>query len=110
MKSLLTTSAIIILLAIFATSPSYSQTSFFNGQKVYAKIGNGFGPLEDSIKKQFVEKKLAWPPQSVYIRSFKYDRVLEVWVKGNSNEPYTLFKSYKVCMQSGTTGPKRVQG
>ena len=110
MKSLLTTSISIILFAIFATNSAYSQTSFTNGQKLYVKIGNVFGPMEDSIKKQFEEKKLAWPPQSVYIRSFKYDRLLEVWVKGNNNEPYTLFKSYKVCMQSGTTGPKRVQG
>jgi len=110
MKSLQTTSIITILFAIFATTPSYSQNSFANGQKVYAKISNGFGSLEDSIKKQFEEKKLAWPPQSLYIRSFKYDRLLEVWVKTNNSDQYSLFKTYKVCTQSGTTGPKRAQG
>ncbi len=110
MKSLQTTSIITILVATFATAPVYSQNSFANGQKVYAKIGNVFNSLEDSIKKQFEEKKLAWPPQSLYIRSFKYDRLLEVWVKGNNSDSYTLFKTYKVCTQSGTTGPKRAQG
>lgn len=102
--------SIITTIAIFATVPVNAQNSVVNSQKVYAKIGNVFNNLEDSIKKQFEEKNLAWPPQSLYIRSFKYDRLLEVWVKGNNNNPYTLFKTYKVCMQSGTTGPKRIQG
>jgi len=110
MKSLLFKSMINICIAIFATVPLYSQNSYLKSQKLYTKIGNVFGNLEDSIKKQFEEKNLTWPPQSLYIRSFKYDRQLEVWVKGNNDVQYTLFKSYKVCMQSGTTGPKRVQG
>jgi murein L,D-transpeptidase YafK len=66
--------------------------------------------MEDSVRKQFEAKKLTWPPQAMYIRSFKYDRMLEVWVKGNTREQYKLFKTYKVCMQSGTMGPKRMQG
>ncbi len=110
MKRYLTTSIIIIVIALFANASLFAQNSFVNSKKVYAKISNVFGPMEDSIKKQFEEKNLSWPPQSLYIRAFKYDRQLEVWVKGNGNEPYTLFKSYKVCMQSGTTGPKRVEG
>ena len=44
------------------------------------------------------------------MRSFKYDRQLEVWVKGKADEPFTLFKTYAVCMQSGKTGPKRSEG
>ena len=65
---------------------------------------------EDSIVKQFQQKHLSWPPASVYIRNFKYDRQLEVWVKDSAASKYKLFKTYKVCMQSGTMGPKRVEG
>lgn len=65
---------------------------------------------EDTLRKQFEEKKLVWPPQEIFIRSFKFDKQLEVWVKSNSKEPFKLFKTYKVCMQSGTMGPKRMQG
>jgi murein L,D-transpeptidase YafK len=46
----------------------------------------------------------------VYIRSFKYDKQLEVWIKSKDKETFKLFKSYKVCMQSGSTGPKRFEG
>ena len=95
---------------MFATVTAFSQTAFVGNQKTYIKSGDVSDRLEDSLKKQFEEKKLTWPPQSLYIRSFKYDRQLEVWVKNGGNDQYKLFKTYKVCMQSGTTGPKRIEG
>jgi murein L,D-transpeptidase YafK len=65
---------------------------------------------EDTLKKQFAAAHLKWPAQQVYIRSFKYDCQLEVWVRNTSTEPYKLFKTYKVCALSGGLGPKRMEG
>ena len=83
--------------AVALKNPSYKTSEVFNR-------------MEDSVKKQFERLKLNWPPQSMYIRSFKYDKQLEVWVKGDSTDHYKLFKIYKICMQSGSTGPKRMEG
>ena len=100
-----------ICLALFVVTGSFAQNSVVEKQRIYNNgTPNTFQKLEDSLKKQFVEKKLSWPPQSVYIRSFKYDRLLELWVKSNSEDSFTLFKTYKVCMQSGSIGPKRSEG
>ena len=110
MKRLLSRFSLVILAAFFAALSSLAQVSFVDNQKSFAKTADVFGRVEDSVKKQFQEKKLAWPPQALYIRSFKYDRQLEVWVKSDAKEPFRLFKTYKVCMQSGTTGPKRMEG
>ena len=96
--------------AMFATVSAYAQASFAGGPRTYTKNGNLIDRVEDSLKRQFEEKNLNWPPQSLYIRSFKYDRQLEVWVRADNSDQYKLFKTYKVCMQSGTTGPKRVEG
>jgi murein L,D-transpeptidase YafK len=71
---------------------------------------SGIDRMEDSLRKQFEKQKLSWPPQAVYLRSFKYDRQLEVWVKDDPKKPFQLFKTYKVCMQSGAMGPKRMEG
>ncbi len=87
-----------------------AQTSFISIQKSTGKLLDGFSKTEDSLKKQFEQKKLQWPPSEVYIRSFKYDKQLEVWVKNEDKETFKLFKSYKVCMQSGSMGPKRFEG
>ncbi len=108
MKCLFSKFSLSALVTVFVTTSVFSQASFVSTQKAFVKSGDAIDRLEDSLKKQFEEKKLAWPPQSLYIRSFKYDRQLEVWVR-DENE-YKLFKTYKVCMQSGTTGPKRVEG
>jgi murein L,D-transpeptidase YafK len=99
-----------VLFAISAMHSLYAQPSFSGNQRSSSKTGEVFNRLEDSVKKQFEEKNLTWPPQSVYIRSFKYDRLMELWVKNNNEDSFTLFKSYKVCTQSGTLGPKRSEG
>jgi murein L,D-transpeptidase YafK len=91
-----------ICINVFA-QPSAPVKSFLKSPEVISK-------LEDSLKKQFEKQKLIYPPQAMYLRSFKYDRQLEVWVKSSSKDPYKLFKTYKVCQQSGSTGPKRAEG
>jgi murein L,D-transpeptidase YafK len=65
---------------------------------------------EDTLMKQFQEKGLVWPANYIYIRSFKYDSELEIWVKNKKEEKYKLFKTYKVCALAGTLGPKRMAG
>ena len=87
-----------------------AQPSFAEGKKSSSKVGNVYTRMEDSIKNQFKKQNLVWPPAEMYVRSFKYDRQLEVWVKNDPKEPFKLFKTYKVCMQSGTMGPKRMEG
>ena len=87
-----------------------AQTSYLSLVQSSAKTNGLFSKVEDSLRKQFEAKKLQWPPQEVYIRSFKYDRLLEVWVKSESKGAFKLFKTYKICMQSGTIGPKRMEG
>ena len=80
------------------------------GPKYFLKSPEAVNRLEDSLKKQFEKQNLVWPPQAMYLRSFKYDKQLEIWVKSSAKEPYKLFKTYKVCQQSGAMGPKRVEG
>jgi murein L,D-transpeptidase YafK len=50
------------------------------------------------------------PGSRVFIRAFKQERELEVWVSGSSKAKYKLLKTYQVAAASGVLGPKRVQG
>lgn len=110
MKTLFRRSGCILMLTLLVSLSCFSQNAFVGGQKPTYKAAAQLSKMEDSLKKQFEKQNLAWPPQSLYIRSFKYDRQLEVWVKSDISKPYQLFKTYKVCMQSGTMGPKRMEG
>lgn len=99
---------IIMLVATFATS--FSQTTFLDIQRTNTRVANAIKTKEDTLKKQFEKASLQWPPKQVYLRSFKYDSQLEVWVRNNSKEVFKLFKTYKVCALSGAMGPKRIEG
>jgi murein L,D-transpeptidase YafK len=110
MNCLLSKCKLITLVAVTAALSSFAQNAYVASNRTFIKSSEVSDRVEDSLKKQFEEKKLSWPPQSIYIRSFKYDRVLEVWARNDNKEAFTLFKTYKVCMQSGTMGPKRIEG
>lgn len=86
------------------------QTSFIQYQRTYPKVENAFKQKEDTLKKQFAQKQLQWPPQQLYLRSFKYDSQIEVWVKENGKDTFSFFKQYRVCALSGALGPKRMEG
>ncbi|HYF30132.1 MAG TPA: L,D-transpeptidase family protein [Chitinophagaceae bacterium] len=89
---------------------SAQNITFVDFQRTYPKINEVLLRKEDTLRKQFEAKGLAWPAKYMYIRSFKYDSQLEVWVKYGINEKYKLFNTYKVCALAGSLGPKRMQG
>ena len=92
------------------TSFATFSTSFFDYQKTFPRPAEAIARKEDTLRKQFEAKKLVWPAKYIYIRSFKFDSQMEVWVKNNLKDPYQLFKTYKVCALAGTLGPKRMAG
>jgi len=84
--------------------------SFIEYQRSFPRITEALKRKEDTLMKQFREKKFEWPAKNIYLRSFKYDSHLEVWIKPANSDQYKLFKTYKVCALAGTLGPKRMEG
>lgn len=105
---------IVVLLAATADAQMGSEgtsfSSFIDFQKSFPRPYEALKKKEDTLQKQFADKKLIWPAKYIYIRSFKYDSQLEVWVKNEIDEKFKLFKTYKVCAMAGTLGPKRMEG
>ena len=109
MKNLLST-FLIVLIATSAMAQGGPHATFVDYQKALPRPGDALKRKGDTLQKQFEAKGLAWPAKFLYIRSFKLDGQLEVWVKNDRKEAYKLFKTYKVCAMAGTLGPKRMQG
>jgi murein L,D-transpeptidase YafK len=102
---------VIFFCLLFAvTLESVAQNAFVDYQKSFNRVADVFRRKEDTLKKQFAARNLEWPVKYVYIRSFKYDSELEVWVRNSLTEEFKHFKTYKVCALAGTLGPKRIQG
>lgn len=100
----------LIIIFSFFSGIADAQDSYLPIKRASFKMSGELGVREDSLENEFKAKGLKWPARYVFIRSFKYDGQLEIWVKNEAKEKYKLFKTYKVCLQSGAMGPKRIQG
>ena len=89
---------------------SAQKGGFVDWQKSNSNAKAVFKLKEDTLKKQFAAAGITWPASQIYIRSFKYDSQMEVWVRNNPKEKFKLFKTYKICALSGSLGPKRMEG
>ncbi len=115
MKNLLAVCCLTLVLPVFGQKSgtaisSSTYTSFLDYQRNFPRANEAMRKKEDTLSKQFATKGLAWPAKYVYFRSFKYDSQIEVWVKNEVQDKFTLFKTYKVCALAGTLGPKRIEG
>jgi len=103
--------AVVLLSFLAGSALSQGPTaSFVDFQRSLQRPSDAIKSKEDTLKKQFAAKGLQWPAKYLYIRSFKYDGQLEVWVKNERKESFKLFKTYRVCAMAGTLGPKRMAG
>ncbi|MBS1917200.1 MAG: hypothetical protein JST87_13055 [Bacteroidetes bacterium] len=102
--------SLLVMQGVFSQTSSVASFNFITYQRSIPKVSEMMKRKEDTLAKQFEAKGLVWPAKYLYIRSFKYDSELELWVKDKKEEKYKLFKTYKVCALAGTLGPKRMAG
>lgn len=110
MKQLSALIFIMFCVLVINAQTAASVFTFIDYQRSFPRFSDALKRKEDTLMKQFRVKKLEWPVRNIYIRSFKYDSQLEVWVKYENREKYQLFKTYKVCALAGSLGPKRMRG
>jgi murein L,D-transpeptidase YafK len=70
-----------------------------------ARIDTRFG-----IKRLYRERGIRYPAAEIFLRIFKRERVLELWVRPEQSETFSLLKEYRICALAGEIGPKRSQG
>ncbi|MBU6158554.1 MAG: hypothetical protein KGP35_05930 [Bacteroidetes bacterium] len=84
-----------------AVEPDFFQTS--KEAKIYKKIIAG-------LRQELQSKGFDWPVTNLFIRTFKLEKEMEVWIQSNTDSTFLLFKTYPLCAVSGTFGPKRKEG
>jgi murein L,D-transpeptidase YafK len=89
---------------------SHAQMSAAPDFNFYTKESRVFKNIRDSIIQDLKQHGFEWPVSYMYLRAFKMEKQLEVWVKNDEADPFRLYKTYAVCAGSGTFGPKRREG
>ena len=65
--------------------------------------------LIPKIKKELEEKGLELGSK-VFIRIFKEEKILEIWLQEKEKKTFRFFKSFPICNYSGYLGPKLQEG
>jgi murein L,D-transpeptidase YafK len=95
----------LLLLIMIAQQPSFRET-----QKQHARVKAAYEEKEVLVKSWFGEKKIPYTTYNLFLRAFKKEKKLEVWVQGKVNEAWQLLHTYDFCTSSGFLGPKRREG
>lgn len=77
-----------------------------SGDRVQNAHHEKWADLKKSIEKLGIDSE----NYSVFLRAFKEEQILEVWIKNNTAFKYHRLLTYPFCATSGVLGPKKKEG
>ncbi len=86
------------------------QGSFKENQLQQSRVKTAYEEKESIVKEYFTDQKLSFDRFQLFLRAFKKEQKLEVWIKENGKEQFAFLHTYDFCTTSGTLGPKRREG
>jgi murein L,D-transpeptidase YafK len=86
------------------------QPTFKADQKKFRRVKDAYTEKESTIQSYFTKKKINQEGFRLFLRAFKKEMKVEVWVKEKGKEEYALLTTYDFCSTSGQLGPKRKEG
>lgn len=111
MKWLKTKKVIKLLLLICMFQPLWAQkTGFKTEQLKYKRVKQAYATKWPVLQKELLALKVNANAFDIYLRAFKHEKQLEVWVKNKTDQQFKLLKTYAICASSGDLGPKRKEG
>jgi hypothetical protein len=84
----------------------FAQTnpSFYTKQLQFPRVREAVKLKGKAVEDLLKSKGINTQKYDMYIRAFKKERVLEVWVKNQESAQYTLAKTYDFCATTGVLG------
>jgi murein L,D-transpeptidase YafK len=104
MRSLL----IVISFVLVAYTPS--EPSFMDEQLGYSRVKQAFDEKWPELRARLQSMDIHPDSFDLFIRGFKFEEDVEIWVKHQDSSVYQHMLSYKFCSNVGALGPKRKQG
>jgi len=91
---------------------NWKETSnpFREEQLRFERVRDAYQLKATKVKKILTLNNIQSFEYDLFLRAFKKEEILEVWVKSKTNSEYQLIWEYPFCKNSGTLGPKREEG
>lgn len=89
---------------------SLSAQSFKQLQLKNNRVKTAYQKHWSGLKKEINQLKIDTTNFFVYLRAFKQEGQLEIWLRSKKEKTYALFKVFHICSSSGELGPKKKEG
>jgi murein L,D-transpeptidase YafK len=99
-----------LLLALACLLCCSASESFEEEQLRFSKVKEARDDKESKLRQLFKEKGINYPAAQVFLRAFKQEKELEIWIRPKTGSTWQLLKIYDICALSGRLGPKRREG
>ena len=93
-----------------AADHAVAESGFARAQLRHSRVRRAQINARPRISQLFRESGIRHPAAEIFVRVFKRDRELEVWVRPVDGSRFQLLKTYGICALAGKPGPKRSQG
>ncbi|NUP06035.1 MAG: murein L,D-transpeptidase [Polyangiaceae bacterium] len=97
--------AMVTIPVVIVASSGQAETESPSSPRAKAAARNARDRLEKTLSK----RNLSFGDE-VFVRIFKEEAELELWMRADDEETFQLFKTYPVCAMSGALGPKEKEG
>ena len=96
--------SVILGLFIMTNPPGFKEQ-----QLKFDRVKSAYEEKESAVKDLLKSRDITGGYQ-LFIRAFKKEEELEVWIKNKGTDTYSLLTTYYFCTSSGNLGPKRKEG
>jgi murein L,D-transpeptidase YafK len=96
---------LILILLLMILTDSFKET-----QKKFSRVKVAYAEKEETVKKLFEAKSISFDGFKLFLRAFKKEEALEVWIQEKGKDEFVFLHAYEFCTSSGTLGPKRKEG
>ena len=86
------------------------DSPFLLQQLQFSRVRSARNTQEAELRRLFASRGISYPASEIFLRAFKRERVLELWVRNPATGRFAKLTDYPICALSGELGPKRKQG
>jgi murein L,D-transpeptidase YafK len=93
-----------------ATCFGQKKQTFLAQQLNHNRVQTAKQETDSAARQLFIKMGLDYAPRKVFIRIFKQEAILELWVENPKTNLFVRLKTYPVCAMSGILGGKNKTG